>query len=66
MFVTLVKGYKREPVPPARIMPFIFLPPVEYIFERMELKYLNDVVEVFESVGDFHFRHRFLFVVLTV
>ena len=36
-------------MPPARIMPFIFLPPVEYIFERMALKYLNDVVEDFES-----------------
>ena len=36
-------------MPPARIMPFIFLPPVEYIFKRMALKYLNDVVGDFEG-----------------
>ena len=49
MFVTLVNGYRREPVPPAKIMPFIFLPPVIYFFKRMALKYLNDVVGNFEG-----------------
>jgi hypothetical protein len=43
-------------VPPARIMPFIFYHPVNIFFERMVLKYLNDVVQSvfhidFECIG---------------